>query len=93
MQIGSRARRLDVRSGDQMNDCHESSSNWRQAVYTTSPTVGTGNLVTALFADRVLSFNMSNDATFEDLADRLDRLADWRTGMPKMVNLKLPKIR
>ncbi len=44
--------------------------------------------VMALFADRALSFNLAKDATFAELADRLDHLGEWHTGTPTAVYLK-----
>lgn len=38
--------------------------------------------VSALFADRVLSFNLSNGATFADLAERLSDMYELHTGTP-----------
>ncbi len=54
----------------------------------THPPTISANQVTALFADRALSFSLSKDATLADLADRLDNLGDWHTGMPTAVYLK-----
>ena len=51
------------------------------------------NKVMALFADRALSFNLSKDATFAELADRLDHLGEWHTGMPTAVYLKFGAVR
>ena len=48
--------------------------------------------MTALFADRTLSFNLAKDATFGDLADRLDHLAKWHTATPTAVNLRFPLV-
>jgi hypothetical protein len=45
--------------------------------------------VTATFADGALSFMLSEDATFEDLADRLDRLGERRHGKPVAIEVKL----
>jgi hypothetical protein len=59
----------------------------------TYPAAMPENLVTALFADRALSFNLSKGATFADLADRLDQLGEWHTGMPTAVNLKFATVR
>ena len=44
--------------------------------------------VMALFADRVLLFPLSKGATLADLADRLERLDEWHTGLPTAVYLK-----
>jgi hypothetical protein len=44
--------------------------------------------VSALFADRALSFNLSNGATFADLAERLSDMCEWHTGAPAAVSLK-----
>jgi len=38
--------------------------------------------VTVAYEHDALSFKMSKDATFEDLADRLDRLGKRRHGKP-----------
>jgi len=45
--------------------------------------------VTVAFEDSVLSFMLSEDATFEDLADRLDRLGERHRGKPIAINVKL----
>jgi hypothetical protein len=45
--------------------------------------------VTVAFEDRALSFILSKDATFEDLADRLDRLGERHHGKPIAVEVKL----
>ena len=45
--------------------------------------------VTVTFADGALSFMLSEDATFEDLADRLDRLGERRHGKPVAIEVKL----
>ena len=42
-----------------------------------------------MFADGALSFMLSEDATFEDLADRLDRLGERRHGKPVAIEVKL----
>jgi hypothetical protein len=47
------------------------------------------NRVTVTFADGALSFMLSEDATFEDLTDRLDRLGEWRHGKPVAIEVKL----
>ena len=44
------------------------------------------NRVTALFADRELSFVLPKDATLEDLAGRL---ASLRVGTPVAINVRL----
>lgn len=46
------------------------------------------NQVMALFSDRALSFSLSPDATFGDLADRLDDLDKRHTGLPTAIYLK-----
>lgn len=46
------------------------------------------NRVMALYAGRALSLNLAKDATFAELADRLDRPDDWHTDMPMAVYLK-----
>jgi hypothetical protein len=51
------------------------------------------NQVIALFSDRALSFSLSPDATFGDLADRLDHLDEWRTALPRAVYLKFAMVR
>ena len=45
--------------------------------------------VTVAFEDGALSFMLSKDATFEDLADRLDRLCKRRHGKPVAIAVKL----
>ena len=45
--------------------------------------------VTAAFEHGAISFMMSKDATFEDLADRLDRLGKRRHGKPVAIAVKL----
>jgi hypothetical protein len=45
--------------------------------------------VTVAFEHGALSFMMSKDATFEDLADRLDRLGKRRHGKPAAIAVKL----
>jgi hypothetical protein len=45
--------------------------------------------VTVAFEHGAISFMMSKDATFEDLADRLDRLAKRRHGKPLAIAVKL----
>jgi hypothetical protein len=45
--------------------------------------------VTVAFEDGALSFMLSKDATFEDLADRLDRLGERRYGRPIAIEVKL----
>lgn len=50
---------------------------------------GTRNEVTALFAGSAISFGLSAGATYWDLADRLEDLADRQAGTPKAVYLKL----
>ena len=45
--------------------------------------------VTVAFEDRALSFMLSKDATFEDLADRLDRLGERHHGKPVAINVTL----
>ena len=50
---------------------------------------GSPNEVTALFAESAVSFGLSAGATYSDLADRLDDLADRHPGTPKAVYLKL----
>jgi hypothetical protein len=45
--------------------------------------------VTVAFEHGALSFMMSKDATFEDLADRLDRLGKQRHGKPVAIAVKL----
>jgi len=53
----------------------------------------TMNRVMALFADKALSFSLSDGATFADLADRLDRLGEWHTSLPMAVYLKFSTAR
>jgi len=45
--------------------------------------------VTVAYEHDALSFKMSKDATFEDLADRLDRLGKRRHGKPVAIAVKL----
>jgi len=45
--------------------------------------------VRVAFKDGALSFMFSKDATFEDLADRLDRLGKRRHGKPVAIAVKL----
>ena len=45
--------------------------------------------VTVTFADGALSFMLSKDATFEDLADRLDRFGERHHGKPVAIEVKL----
>jgi CVNH domain-containing protein len=45
--------------------------------------------VTVTFADCALSFMLSEDATFEGLADRLDRLGERHHGKPAAIEVKL----
>jgi hypothetical protein len=47
------------------------------------------NLVRVAFADRALSFMLSKDATFEDLADRLRDLDERHHGKPVAIEVKL----
>ena len=47
------------------------------------------NRVTVAFEDGALSFMLSKDATFEDLADRLDRLGERHHGKPVIIEVKL----
>ena len=50
---------------------------------------GRRSRVTVAFEDRVLSFRLSKDATFEELADRLDSLGELHHGKPVAINVKL----
>ena len=45
--------------------------------------------VTVAFEDGVLSFMLSKDATFEDLADQLGRLGVRHHGKPVTIEVKL----
>jgi hypothetical protein len=45
--------------------------------------------VTVTFADGALSFMLSEEATFEHLADRLDRLGERHHGKPVAIEVKL----
>jgi hypothetical protein len=45
--------------------------------------------VTVAFEDGALSFMLSKDATFEDLADRLAPLGEWHHGKPVSIEVKL----
>jgi hypothetical protein len=49
--------------------------------------------VTAAFEDGARSFMLSKGATFEDLADRLDRLSDRHHSKPIAIVVKLPGAR
>jgi hypothetical protein len=42
----------------------------------------------ALFADRALSFGLPRNATFAELAERLDDLCEWHTGTPTAISLR-----
>jgi hypothetical protein len=44
--------------------------------------------VNALFAGRVISFNLSNGATFADLADGLNRFCDRYADAPQAIFVK-----
>jgi len=44
--------------------------------------------VRVAFEDGALSFMLSKDATFEDLANRLDRLGERRYGRPISIEVK-----
>jgi hypothetical protein len=46
------------------------------------------NRVTALYADRALSFNLPKTATFAELADRLDSLGDRSDATPTAIYMK-----
>jgi hypothetical protein len=61
---------------------------WSKAMQSTHPATISANEVMAVFADRALSFSLSKDATFAELADRLDHLGEWHTGVPTAVYLK-----
>ena len=50
---------------------------------------GRRSRVTVAFEDSVLSFLLSEDATFEDLADHLDRFGERHHGKPVAINVKL----
>ena len=50
---------------------------------------GRRSRVTVAFEDRALSFMLSKDATFEELADRLDSLGERHHGKPVAINVKL----
>ena len=45
--------------------------------------------VTVAFEDGALSFMMSKDASFEDLADRLDSLGERHHDKPVIIEVKL----
>jgi hypothetical protein len=45
--------------------------------------------VTVTFADGALSFMLSEEATLEDRADRLDRLGERHHGKPLAIEVKL----
>jgi hypothetical protein len=45
--------------------------------------------VTVAFEHGAISFMMPKDATFEDLADRLDRVGKRRHGAPVAIDIKL----
>jgi hypothetical protein len=51
------------------------------------------NQVMALFSDRALSFSLSPNATFGELADRLDHLDKRHTGLPTAIYLKFAMAR
>ena len=46
------------------------------------------NRVRVAFEEGALSFMLSKDATFEDLADRLDRLGELHCGKPIAIEVK-----
>lgn len=46
------------------------------------------NQVVALFADRALSFNLSEGATLAQLAESLSDMCEWHAGAPTAVSLK-----
>jgi hypothetical protein len=46
------------------------------------------NQVSALFADRALSFDLTKGATFAELAERLSDMCEWHTGAPTAISLK-----
>ena len=47
------------------------------------------NSVMAMFDDGLSTFLLSRDATFEELAGRLDHLAERHRGRPIAINVKL----
>lgn len=47
------------------------------------------NQVSVLFAGRVLSFNLASEATFADLAERVNEINNWHNETPTAVSLKL----
>lgn len=53
------------------------------------------NQVIALYADRILSLSLSQDATFAELADRLDpsHIDRCSDGMPTAIYLRFAKTR
>jgi hypothetical protein len=50
------------------------------------------NRVTVAFEDGALSFMLSKGATFEDLADRLDRLGERHHGKLVAIEVKLAAV-
>lgn len=71
-----------------MPDCHfenEPGADIMQGTHQASMPI---HRVVALFADKALSFSLSAGATFADLADRLDPMGEWHTGLPTAVYLK-----
>jgi hypothetical protein len=48
------------------------------------------NRVTAVFQDSRLSFDLTRDATFAQLAERLGRLGEAHGGLPLTVDVRVP---
>lgn len=48
--------------------------------------------VVALFPDSTRSFNLSNGATFAELADRLDRLRECHMARPTAIYVKMDMV-
>jgi hypothetical protein len=51
------------------------------------------NQVVALFADRALSFSLSDGASFAQLAESLSDMCEWRMDVPRAVSLKFGRDR
>ncbi len=57
-------------------------------MHSSQPAASRPNQVMALFADSALSFDLPKEATFADLAERLDYLGGHHIGTPMAVYLK-----
>jgi hypothetical protein len=62
---------------------------WSKAMHSIDPAGPSTNQVVALFGDHVISFSLSQSATFADLAARLDQLRQRHIGMPTAIYLKV----